>query len=1342
MKRKLLLSVAILLALCTILLTISACGGGNGGDDEIIYNGGIYERDEGRSDTLVLVGIEKGVTSLTIPEKIDGCDVGRIDSNALRGNTTLEALVFNSALSERFDDGALVGESAFRGCSALKSVTLNGKIRIGSSAFAECEALETFIAPNAVSVDGLIFSYESNVIKELNINTAAIDKENDGSYIIPSGIETLTLNGDVNSTGTVSKESLKKVTINSSSVYITFEDCPLLEEVTVSEGATGFPLMRNCPSVTEVTLPKGLASIGTPLFIDCVNLEKITLTDLEAFCKITRTSQIALTGNSSETYDLYLGENLLSDVVIPSSVTKIQSYTFADCKSIKTVTLHNGITEIGDSAFMNCKGLTEIIIPDSVTRIGASAFRYASLTKAVLGSGVSEIGSYAFENNFDLREVYNLSSLNVTKGSSSLGAVAMYALVIYSDLDTPSVLGSEGGFLFYTDGGEHYLYGFAGNGKQITLPSSYKGKAYSIADYAFKNEKILTVTIPEGVKSVGQSAFEGSSIVAVYVESKDTVCTSASFGGTGNIRELYYPVNDLHNLNVAGCLHKYNDKSKPSIITIVGDFAFVTENKFAKLISYVGESASVTLPEDCGGKPYIITSGAFNNTCGISELIIPENAVLDIEKDAFKSLNLTYTEIGSAKYLSGWLIEYIITSDYNGAFELKEGTVGIASGAVRVQGFENPSWNNQAEIFIFLSSHKTNRISLPSSLKHLGSGWCEYLLLDGGTEFDLPENTVYLGVNAIPIGINEISLPESIKYISEGALRGLTITNESFTVTSDMIIGGLQNAAFKNIVIANGVELPYNLRITAKTVTLGGNVSIESTLGMTTTTNKGLFDECEIESLSAPSLEVYLAFVEYCNQNEDFSITAINNPVRSGAKLYIDGIILSGEVTVPDGIETIPAYAFAGLEITKVTFPNSLTKVENNAFYNANITEITFGTGLTDCNTGFGNLTRINLPNVEAWLNLTYSYLLSNLTEIYIGGAKIETLIVPEGITELRSYAFYNWDIERVILPDSLTSIGQRALYSESLLEIEGGMNVSELGYEYTRYETVVKGYVYGNIRYNFDRPVEPVSKTITWARLLPNRTYDSYFFEGCTELTYVYVPVGATLGSSMFYSVGEEFTVFFEESAEDGSAWKSVSNGGTSYTLGAYYDGVNRYGRIETYVKINGDFAYSTASGNAEILAYFGEDTDVRLPSTIGEYTVTKIGDLSFLNRTDITSVTLSEGVKTVGARAFEGCSSLSRVDLGSADTLDMGAFADCIALEEIRIPESIEVISPFAFEGCSNLGRVEFAENTEWEIIEMEIPNQWVIATPDTENTEQNAEALKGTYAEYFWIKTENKG
>jgi len=102
-----------------------------------------------------------------------------------------------------------------------------------------------------------------------------------------------------------------------------------------------------------------------------------------------------------------------------------------------------------------------------------------------------------------------------------------------------------------------------------------------------------------------------------------------------------------------------------------------------------------------------------------------------------------------------------------------------------------------------------------------------------------------------------------------------------------------------------------------------------------------------------------------------------------------------------------------------------------------------------------------------------------------------------------------------------------------------------------------------------------------------------------------------------------------------------------------------------------------------------------ISIPSTIDDKTVVSIGSGAFENATGITKVTIPDSVKTIEYSAFEGCTSLNEVDLGSIESISFDVFTGCTSLESITIPKTLKngPVSP-VFKNCSNLTSITFEE------------------------------------------------
>ena len=99
--------------------------------------------------------------------------------------------------------------------------------------------------------------------------------------------------------------------------------------------------------------------------------------------------------------------------------------------------------------------------------------------------------------------------------------------------------------------------------------------------------------------------------------------------------------------------------------------------------------------------------------------------------------------------------------------------------------------------------------------------------------------------------------------------------------------------------------------------------------------------------------------------------------------------------------------------------------------------------------------------------------------------------------------------------------------------------------------------------------------------------------------------------------------------------------------------------------------FAYAVAENGVTITAYTGNDVNVAIPASVDGKPVIAIGDKAFLNNKTVQSITLPEGVKSIGWFAFSGCISLGAIRMpSSVEAIAYGAFENC--------PTSLTVFSP----------------------------------------------------------------
>lgn len=133
--------------------------------------------------------------------------------------------------------------------------------------------------------------------------------------------------------------------------------------------------------------------------------------------------------------------------------------------------------------------------------------------------------------------------------------------------------------------------------------------------------------------------------------------------------------------------------------------------------------------------------------------------------------------------------------------------------------------------------------------------------------------------------------------------------------------------------------------------------------------------------------------------------------------------------------------------------------------------------------------------------------------------------------------------------------------------------------------------------------------------------------------------------------------------------------------------------------------YAYDLSDDSFDEVTIIGYDGtmsgDIWLPGTINGKKV-NLGNSLFANRTDITSVTITDGLNSIGANTFQGCTSLQSISLPSSLTsIGNGAFYGCSSLSSITIPKDTEQIGANAFQNCTSLKTLTIADGSTFCII-----------------------------------------
>ena len=269
------------------------------------------------------------------------------------------------------DSVTSIGEYAFYNCSMLTKVTMPDSVTsIGSSAFSGCSSLESITLPFIGAKAGVTSS---------------------DTYQYPLGY----IFGTSSYTGGTSVKQYYYASSTSSTTSTTYYIPSTLRSVMVTGGNILYGAFYNCSSLTSITIPESVTSIGDRAFYGC--------SSLTIYCEVASKPSgwdsdwnysncpvvwdCNNTDIASDGYIYYVAENGIRYALKEGKATLVrQSANLSGDIQIPSSISYNGssysVTSIGDNAFNGCSSLTSITIPDSVTSIGQYVFNGCrSLTK-------------------------------------------------------------------------------------------------------------------------------------------------------------------------------------------------------------------------------------------------------------------------------------------------------------------------------------------------------------------------------------------------------------------------------------------------------------------------------------------------------------------------------------------------------------------------------------------------------------------------------------------------------------------------------------------------------------------------------------------------------------------------------------------------------------------------------------------------------------------------------------------------------------------------------------------------------------------------------------------------
>ena len=952
------------------------------------------------------------------------------------------------------------------------------------------------------------------------------------------------------------------------------------------------------------------------------------------------------------------------------SVTGIASATDTD---IVIPSQYNGlpVIDIDLWAFHNCSSLTSVEIPSSVTTIGAYAFDGCRGLKSVTfgeNSQLTSIGGYAF------------------RGCNGLTRVFIGDIEAWCSID---FYGTESNPLYYA----HNLY--------------------------LNGELVTELVIPDGVTSIGSSAFEGcSGLISVSFGENSQLASigSSAFEGCSGLISVSFGENSQ--LTSIGSSAFYNCRGLTSVtfgensqLTSIGLYAFdgcdgLTSIEIPSGVTSIGDNAfrgcdGLTISCEATGKPSgwdtdwnksncTVVWDCNNNevgTDGYAYVTIdtiryawkdgvatvarqPRSLSGDIEipiSIAYKGVVYPVTSIGEEAFygcgsLTSIKIPASVTSVGDNAF-WDCGGLTISCEATSEPSGWSSSWNGQCPVVWDCNNNEVATDGyVYGIIDRIRYAWQD------GVAIVARQPRSLSGDIEIPISVAYRGVAYPVTRIDTQAFYGcgrLTSIEIPASVTS------IGDNAFYGCIGLKSVTLPF----VGESIDATSNMHFGYIFGASSYEHNGAYvpDSLRTVIITGGTRIEGSAFYG-CNGLTSITLPFIGESIDGtsnthfgyifGASTYKD----QGDY-VPDSLRTV---MITGL--TRGELPGSMTSVPSNAFFNCS------------------GLTRIELPNSVSYIGMSAFYNCNSLTSMEI----------PSGVTSIAPSAFYNCSrLTSITLP----FIGE---------SIDGTSN--------THF-----GYIFGASSYDYNDDYVP--KSLRTVMITGGTQIGNSAFYGCGGLTDIKLPRSViSIGMHAFYGCSGLTSVTFDDNSrltsigvsafEDCGGLVSVSFGNDSRLTSIgdrAFSGCGKLTNFEipAHVMKIGASAFSGCSKLIQTengVGYVGRwvvDCDgTGTTITLRDNTV-GIAKAAFFGRSRLTSIAIPSGVTAIGASAFCGCSGLTSVTFGENSQLTSigeSAFSGCGGLTSIAIPNSVTSVGASAFEDCSGLKSVSIGDIATWCAIDFD--------------------------------------